>query len=74
MNSAWANLTVEHRMREIVRTAETVLNDGRKSPGWWIVILPATLWILKTACRQRLGIRPFRLCSRDTRLPNVFVG
>jgi len=59
-NSAWTNGTVERMMREILRTAKSILNERRRPLSEWIVVVPAIQWALNTAWRKRLGASPFQ--------------
>ena len=57
-NNTWTNGTVERMMREILKTAQAVLNECRRPLSEWIVTVPDIHWALNTSWRKRLGASP----------------
>ena len=53
-NSAWANGTMERRMREILKASKAILNEQGQPLSAWITVLPSVQWALNTAVRQQV--------------------
>lgn len=59
-NGAWTTGDVERMVREVVRATKSILNERRKPPSEWVVLLPAVQSPLNTVHRQRWGMSLFQ--------------
>ena len=68
VNSPWSNGTCEQMMHEVVRTQKTMIQEERRNTQDWVELVPAALWALNTAFRERYGFTPHVMFGRAPRI------
>lgn len=57
-NSPWINGTVQNMMREVIRGANAMLNEGGRSLSDSVVVQPAVQWALNTSVAEEASDDP----------------